>query len=286
MKKTASLLILVLGILCFAGCDSEGGKTSSDIDAVKNGYMGGCFEATLAQVFEGAMPGGEWDGGETDDGERIVEYKVDENGAQTRIQFTLTDDNHFTASAIKVGDSSPQNDETAAQYIYGKYISYFAYKYPDKVAADFMADEAQTDILKGLTAEYAKKAKNPVDIGEYLDKSANDLKAVLEIKDDGALSYSGDGFTVVFDDSGIDHVILTDTRVATLFGINAHMSYKTAASKIADEFTYATEEAGAGGTYTASFRKNGTDDMLAIDYDTDSEYVTVVTYIKDGLAGY
>lgn len=96
----------------------------------------------------------------------------------------------------------------------------------------------------------------------------------------------GAGFTVMFDDSGIDHVILTDTRVATLFGINAHMSYKTAASKIADKFTYATEAAGAGGTYTVGFRKNGTDDMLAIDYDTDSEYVTGVSYIKDGLAGY
>lgn len=283
MKKTAGLLILVLSLFCIAGCSED---KPSHVDEIKNGYLGGSFDVTLGEVLESAIPGGNWDGGETNDGEKIAEYKATIEDTETRIQFKMTDSNHFKVSAIKVADSSPSDNRAAAQYMYGKYVSYFAYKYPDKAAAEFMPNEDEENILYGITASYVSKVKNPIELSEYIDKKPSELQSAIEIKDDGdEITYVGDGFSVMCMGDTIDTVTLDNSRVVTLFGINTFSDLDTVNAKLSENFEFLQEKENNEGTYDAMYLRNGTEDALTVTYDKDTGYILDIMYIKDALGG-
>ena len=98
MKKIGLFIISTLLCALLCSCSSDYDKY---IDEVKTGYLGGCFDDTISEVFEQTMPKGKWDGGETDDG-KIIDFKVsayDEAGliGEGTHQRAIIDNERFMA---------------------------------------------------------------------------------------------------------------------------------------------------------------------------------------------
>ena len=84
------------------------GSTSTDtyIETVQNGYLGEFTDMTVQELLSSYYEDqlgctAEWDGGENDDGQQIVEVKyTDETVGDTTIQFKMLDEQVFKISAF------------------------------------------------------------------------------------------------------------------------------------------------------------------------------------------
>lgn len=270
-------------ILSFTACNSEYDKYMTE---VKTGYLGGCLDATVDEVFSQSMPNGKWDGGETDSGKMIVEYQGELSGSEVRIQFTVENENQFKVSSIKGDNVQPQNAAEAAAIIESRYVQYYSYKYPSKAAADMMPNEPTENLLNGISAAYAEKAKNPIDIANYLDKTQNEIQTAFNLKDDGAGTFSNSEISLMYGDSKVDNVTVKGSRIYSLFGLQTYQSIDTVSGKIGDRFEKISEEEKQDGTKSVAFIRNNSEDSLIVTYSAATSCVTELTYISNGMAGY
>lgn len=285
MKKITNLFILITcAVLLLTACSSE---YDNYIEEVKTGYLGGCLDVTVGEVFSQTLPDGTWDSGETDSGKIIVEYKSSIEGIETAIQFTVTDKNHFSISGISVDGIIPGSTEEAAQLIESRYTLYYGNKYPDKAAIEFMPNEPSVNIMKGLSASYAEKAKNPVDIADYLDKSKDDIISELGLKEDGGF-YKNDEVSIMYDDeeSKVFSAVLSESRIYSLFGASPYKDIDENLNKISDRFEAVDVQEGMDNTYSIMLKRNNSNDSLTISYDVTTNSITEIIYMYDALSDY
>lgn len=284
MKKITSILTAVIvAAMLFTACGSDYEKY---INEVKDGYLGGCLDVTVGEVFAQSIPGGSWDSGETDEGKIIVEYDADIEDMEITMQFTVTDENHFHLSAMVVDGMSPESMEEAGSLIESRYTSYYGIKYPDKAAFDFLPNEPSANMTNGISAALAEKAKNPVDISAYLKKSSDELKSGLALEDEDGFLKNEDMF-ILYDDvlAAVDTASVSG-RGYSLFGAAPYMPIDTALANVADAFTEVSGEDNYDGTYSVLLIKNGSEDSLIIKYDSEYGLTGEITYMKDGFLGY
>ena len=102
----AVVLILIAAIVGTSGGDTGTTSTDTYIETVQNGYLGEFTDMTVQELlgsyYEDLLDcTAEWDGGENDDGQQIVEVKyTDETVGDTTIQFKMLDEQVFKISAF------------------------------------------------------------------------------------------------------------------------------------------------------------------------------------------
>ena len=284
MKRILYFIALsVCIVLCVCGCSS---KYTQYIEEVKNGYLGGCLDVTVDEVLSQSMPKGKWDGGETDEGKIIVEYRGILTGSETRIQFTVTDEHHFKVSAMKGDTVQPKTAADAAAVIKSRYIQYYSNKYPDKTVADMLPKEANENLLNGISSAYAEKAKNPIDIADYLDKTPNEVKTALNLTEDEDGTLSNSEIFIMYDENQkMDTVSINNSRIYSLLGLQTYQSFDGVSEKIGDRFEKISEREEQD-SKSAVFVRNNSSDSLMVRYDTERGYIAELTYICDGAADY
>ena len=110
-KKNKLLLILgtvgvvVVALIVIAAL--RGGKDSSEIFTVRNGYLGEYTDMTVDEILDGYYSGllgyepGDWDSGVTDSGKTIVQAEyINEELGSVAIQFSMLDDDCFKVTAF------------------------------------------------------------------------------------------------------------------------------------------------------------------------------------------
>lgn len=284
MKKIIGIFVLLITMIGVCSCS---GHYDKYINEVKTGCLGGCFDTTIAEVFDQTMPKGNWSGGETDEGKIIVEYGAEPETGKIQIQFTVEDDNNFKISAIRGDSVRPQSAAEAGTFMRNIFVQYYSSKYPDKAGQKLMPNEPDENLLTGISSVYAEKAKNPSDIANQLDKSKDSIKTALNISDseDGL---EDTGLAIMFneDDSAIDSVEISNSRIYTLFGVQTYQAYEGTEEKLADRFVIASERDNPDGTHLAAFIRNNSEDSLVITYDSAIGYIKDVQYIRNGFEGY
>ena len=94
----AVVLILIAAIVGTSGGDTGTTSTDTYIETVQNGYLGEFTNMTVQELLSSYYEDllgctAEWDGGENDDGQQIVEVKyTDETVGDTTIQFKMLDE--------------------------------------------------------------------------------------------------------------------------------------------------------------------------------------------------
>lgn len=283
MKRILYLLAVIIAALGLASC----GAYSEYIEEVKTGYLGGCLDVTVDEVLSDTLPNGKWDGGETDDGKIIVEYKSKVEDIETTIQFTVTDENHFKVSGISIDGITPTTDEEGASLIESRYTQYYGNKYPDKAAIDIMPNEPAANLMQGISAAYAEKAKNPIDLSNYFDKSTDELKTTLGIEEkDGFLMNSEISLMYNAEAKKVDTATIRGSRVYSLFGAQTFKTVEDSLNKISDRFEKVSEQDGAENTKSVMLIRNNSEDSLTVTYDTTTNSITEITYAYNGLEGY
>lgn len=283
MKRILYLLAVIIAALGLASC----GAYSEYIEEVKTGYLGGCLDVTVDEVLSDTLPNGKWDGGETDDGKIIVEYKSKIEDMETAIQFTVTDENHFKVSGISVDGVEPETDAEGASLIESRYTQYYGNKYSDKAAIDIMPNEPAANLMQGISATYAEKAKNPIDVSNYFNKSTDELKTTLGIEEkDGFLMNSEISLMYDAEAKKVDTATISGSRVYSLFGVQTFKTVEDSLNKISDRFEKVSEQDGAENTKSVMLIRNNSEDSLSITYDVNTSSITEITYVSNGLEGY
>ena len=285
MKKfITGLSLIVLIAISLTACSSEYDKY---IEEVKTGYLGGCLDVTVDEVFSQTLPDGKWDSGETDSGKIIVEYKSSVENIETAIQFTITDENHFSVSGISADGITPETDEEGALYIDSRYIQYYGIQYPDKAAIDFMPNEPTTNLMQGISAAYAEKAKNPIDISNYFEKPKDDIISDCGLMESGGI-YKNNEFSILYDDeeAKVFSANLINSRIYSLFGVQTYKDVEESLNKISDRFEKISEQEGTDNAYSIMLKRNNSSDSLIISYDMTTNSVKEITYMYDGLSDY
>ena len=102
----AVVLILIAVMIGTSGGDTGTTSTDTYIETVQNGYLGEFTDMTVQELLSSYYEDqlgctAEWDGGENDDGQQIVEVKyTDETVGDTTIQFKMLDEQVFKISAF------------------------------------------------------------------------------------------------------------------------------------------------------------------------------------------
>lgn len=102
----AVVLILIAVMIGTSGGNTGSTSTDTYIETVQNGYLGEFTDMTVQELlgsyYEDLLDcTAEWDGGENDDGQQIVEVKyTDETVGDTTIQFKMLDEQVFKISAF------------------------------------------------------------------------------------------------------------------------------------------------------------------------------------------
>ena len=102
----AVVLILIAAIVGTSGGNTGSTSTDTYIETVQNGYLGEFTDMTVQELLSSCYEDqlgctAEWDGGENDDGQQIVEVKyTDETVGDTTIQFKMLDEQVFKISAF------------------------------------------------------------------------------------------------------------------------------------------------------------------------------------------
>ncbi|MCI8403780.1 MAG: hypothetical protein HFE49_02635 [Clostridia bacterium] len=186
------------------------------------------------------------------------------------IQFTVADENHFKVSGISVDGVAPETDAEGASLIESRYTQYYGNKYPDKAAIDIMPNEPAANLMQGISAAYAEKAKNPIDLSNYFDKSTDELKTILGIEEkDGFLMNSEISLMYDAEAKKVDTATISGSRVYSLFGVQTFKTVEDSLNKISDRFERVSEQ-----------------DSLTVTYDITTNSITEITYTYNGLEGY
>lgn len=102
----AVVLILIAVMIGTSGGNTGSTSTDTYIETVQNGYLGEFTDMTVQELLSSYYEDqlgctAEWDGGENDDGQQIVEVKyTDETVGDTTIQFKMLDEQVFKISAF------------------------------------------------------------------------------------------------------------------------------------------------------------------------------------------
>lgn len=102
----AVVLILIAVMIGTSGGNTGSTSTDTYIETVQNGYLGEFTDMTVQELlgsyYEDLLDcTAEWDGGENDDSQQIVEVKyTDETVGDTTIQFKMLDEQVFKISAF------------------------------------------------------------------------------------------------------------------------------------------------------------------------------------------
>ena len=102
----AVVLILIAVMIGTSGGNTGTTSTDTYIETVQNGYLGEFTDMTVQELLSSYYEDllgctAEWDGGENDDGQQIVEVKyTDETVGDTTIQFKMLDEQVFKISAF------------------------------------------------------------------------------------------------------------------------------------------------------------------------------------------
>ena len=102
----AVVLILIAVMIGTSGGNAGSTSTDTYIETVQNGYLGEFTDMTVQELLSSYYEDqlgctAEWDGGENDDGQQIVEVKyTDETVGDTTIQFKMLDEQVFKISAF------------------------------------------------------------------------------------------------------------------------------------------------------------------------------------------
>lgn len=113
-RKKETMLAVIIAVLSFIAIvmiflssqDKNDTSPNINIAVVQNGYLGEFTDMTVQEMFNSYYQDAlsckaEWDGGENDDGQQIVQVKyLNEDTGDTTIQFTMLDDQVFKVSAF------------------------------------------------------------------------------------------------------------------------------------------------------------------------------------------
>lgn len=109
-KRFVFVGLIVAAVLVAAiasmGNHSNTSSANASIQTVQNGYLGEFTDMTVQELFNSYYQDAlsckaEWDSGENDDGEQIVQVKyLNEDIGDTTVQFTMLDDQVFKVSAF------------------------------------------------------------------------------------------------------------------------------------------------------------------------------------------
>lgn len=289
MKKYIFIILLIILLFTFTGCSSGTDSTYDHyINMVRTGYLGDFIDVSVSNLFDKVYPGGIWDGGETDDGEIIIEYGCDAE-EKIVVQFTIIDDNNFKVSAINVDGVGPQNAGEAAEWIYQNYIIYYGNHYSNVDFAYETMEGNIENILLGISCEVAEKIKNPteIEISQYFDKSIEQIASELMMKKGIDFFYKGNGFKIFYDNDNqrIATVKVTDAKFVNVFGINIDMDLQFAKEKLSTDFTIVDDIENEYSSKNIMFIKNGSEDLLSITYDKETLSINEITYVFNGLEG-
>lgn len=171
--------------------------------------------------------------------------------------------------------------------IESRYTQYYGNKYPDKAAIDIMPNEPAANLMQGISAAYAEKAKNPIDLSNYFDKSTDELKTTLGIEEkDGFLMNSEISLMYNAEAKKVDTATIRGSRVYSLFGAQTFKTVEDSLNKISDRFEKVSEQDGAENTKSVMLIRNNSEDSLTVTYDTTTNSITEITYAYNGLEGY
>ena len=146
------------------------GSTSTDtyIETVQNGYLGEFTDMTVQELLSSYYEDllgctAEWDGGENDDGQQIVEVKyTDETVGDTTIQFKMLDEQVFKISAFHDPNTEIEKASDLAAELNSLYFMAYTTKHETeldsaekmKVFIDQLDQISGSAVLYGAAANY------------------------------------------------------------------------------------------------------------------------------------
>ena len=290
-KYVAKILAAITGaiaviIICVILLSPNGDKSNEKyIDSVKTGYMGNYFDVTIGEVLESFAPNGKWDGGTTDSGKDIIEYKEKFENKYFAIQFDVIDENNFTVSAIDINGDSPSTTLGAAFLVEAMYQDYYKSKYSEQIAGNYLSKEPVITIITGVSADLADSYKKPIELTLCDGKTIEEIISLLGVEyKDGFLI--NDDVGIFYDDktNRILSYTLSGGRNYSLCGAKIYQDYDSVQEILSDKFELVSETKNL--KTEDLFMSNGSEDSLAIIFDHEFNTVSSIVFVADGLAGY
>lgn len=165
--------LIILGVLLGIIGMLAGGDTTVDqaIDTVRGGYLGGYTDVTVEEIVTDFFSAsGEvtqdtilWNGGQTDQGETIVEAQCTYgNGQMSRIQFKMLTEDTFAFNGLEdpalAAESIPI--EMCMEILNTIYFTYYMDKYDMEEATDRLNAVSCGAVLCGAGADYQGDREN------------------------------------------------------------------------------------------------------------------------------
>ena len=164
----AVVLILIAVMIGTSGGNTGSTSTDTYIETVQNGYLGEFTDMTVQELLSSYYEDqlgctAEWDGGENDDGQQIVEVKyTDETVGDTTIQFKMLDEQVFKISAFHDPDAEIEKASDLAAELNSLYFMAYTTKHETeldsaekmKVFIDELDQISGSAVLYGAAANY------------------------------------------------------------------------------------------------------------------------------------
>lgn len=164
----AVVLILIAVMIGTSGGNTGSTSTDTYIETVQNGYLGEFTDMTVQELlgsyYEDLLDcTAEWDGGENDDSQQIVEVKyTDETVGDTTIQFKMLDEQVFKISAFHDPNTEIEKASDLAAELNSLYFMAYTTKHETeldsaekmKVFIDQLDQISGSAVLYGAAANY------------------------------------------------------------------------------------------------------------------------------------
>ncbi len=164
----AVVLILIAVMIGTSGGNTGSTSTDTYIETVQNGYLGEFTDMTVQKLLSSYYEDllgctAEWDGGENDDGQQIVEVKyTDETVGDTTIQFKMLDEQVFKISAFHDPNTEIEKASDLAAELNSLYFMAYTTKHETeldsaekmKVFIDQLDQISGSAVLYGAAANY------------------------------------------------------------------------------------------------------------------------------------
>ena len=161
-------VVLMLSAVMIGTSGGNTGSTSTDtyIETVQNGYLGEFTDMTVQELLSSYYEDqlgctAEWDGGENDDGQQIVEVKyTDETVGDTTIQFKMLDEQVFKISAFHDPNTEIEKASDLAAELNSLYFMAYTTKHETELdsAEKMKAFIDQLDQISGSAVLYGAAA--------------------------------------------------------------------------------------------------------------------------------
>ena len=162
----AVVLILIAVMIGTSGGNTGSTSTDTYIETVQNGYLGEFTDMTVQELLSSYYEDqlgctAEWDGGENDDGQQIVEVKyTDETVGDTTIQFKMLDEQVFKISAFHDPNTEIEKASDLAAELNSLYFMAYTTKHETELdsAEKMKAFIDQLDQISGSAVLYGAAA--------------------------------------------------------------------------------------------------------------------------------